>query len=111
MRIGKALKITAIVVPVVVVALVVGAVAVLMSTDFNQYKPRIAEEVKAATGRDLAIAGDLALKVSLSPAVTVEGVTLSNADWGSRPEMVSVERFEAEVALIPAIFGTIEVKR
>ena len=59
MRLGKALKIIFIVIPLLLIALVVGAVAVLMSTDFNKYKPLIAEKTKEATGRDLMIAGDL----------------------------------------------------
>ena len=111
MRLGKALKIIFIVIPLLVVALVVGAIAVLMTTDFNQYKPLIAEKTKEATGRDLVIAGDLDLEISLTPAVAVSGVTLSNAKWGARPEMIKIERFEAQVSLISALFGVIEVKR
>ena len=111
MRLGKALKIILIVVPLLVVALVVGAIAVLMTTDFNQYKPLIAEKTKEATGRDLVIAGDLELGISLTPSVSVAGVTLSNAKWGKRPEMIKVERFEAQMSLIPLAFGIIDVKR
>jgi uncharacterized protein involved in outer membrane biogenesis len=111
MRLGKVLKIILIVVPLLVVALVVGAIAVLMTTDFNKYKPLIAEQTKEATGRDLVIAGDLELGISLTPSVSVTGVTLSNAEWGKRPEMVKVERFEAQMALIPLAFGIIDVQR
>ncbi|MDH3229888.1 MAG: AsmA family protein [Alphaproteobacteria bacterium] len=111
MRLGKALKITLIAVPLIVVALVVAAIVILMNTDFNRYKPLIAAETKKATGRDLVIAGDLKLDISLTPAVYVAGVTLSNANWGSRREMVKVERFEAQISLIPVLFGVIDVKR
>jgi uncharacterized protein involved in outer membrane biogenesis len=111
MRLGKAIKIIVIVVPLLVVALVVGAIAVLMTTDFNKYKPLIAEQAKEATGRDLVIAGDLELGISLTPSVSVAGVTLSNAEWGKRPEMVKVERFEAQMSLIPLAFGIIDVQR
>ena len=111
MRLGKAIKIIVVVVPLLVVALVVGAIAVLMTTDFNQYKPLIAEKTKEATGRDLVIAGDLELGISLTPSVSVAGVTLSNAKWGKRPEMIKVERFEAQMSLIPLAFGVIDVKR
>ncbi|MBE9555009.1 MAG: AsmA family protein, partial [Proteobacteria bacterium] len=111
MRLGKALKIILIVVPLLVVALVVGAIAVLMTTDFNKYKPLIAEQAKEATGRDLVIAGDLEIGISLTPSVSVAGVTLSNAKWGKRPEMIKVERFEAQMSLIPLAFGIIDVQR
>lgn len=111
MRLGKALKIFIIVVPLIVVALAVIAVVILMNMDFNQYKPLIAEETRKATGRDLVIAGDLELEISLTPAVSVAGVTLSNAEWGARPEMIKVERFEAQISVIPVLFGVIDVKR
>ena len=111
MRLGKIIKYILIIIPLLLVAVVVGAIAVLMNMDFNQYKPLIAEEAKKATGRDLVIAGDLSLEISLNPAIAVNGVTLSNAKWGARPEMVKVERFEARMALLPLVFGVVEVKR
>lgn len=111
MKLGKALKWTAIIVPLLFVALIVGALAVLMNTDFNKYKPRIAEEVRKATGRELVIAGDLAFEISFNPAITVNGVTFSNAAWGSRPEMAKVDRFEAQIAIIPLIWGTLLIDR
>ena len=111
MRLGKILKYILIGVPVLLIALVAVALVVLMTTDFNKYKPLIAEETKKATGRDLVIAGDLSLVISLTPAVAVNGVTLSNAKWGSRPEMVKVERFEAQISVLPLLTGTVLIDR
>lgn len=111
MRLGKALKIIVIVIPLLLIALVVGAIAVLMTTDFNKYKPQIAEQVRKATGRNLNIAGDLEVGISLTPSVSVSDVTLSNADWGTRPDMVQVDRFEAQMAVIPLVFGVIDIHR
>jgi uncharacterized protein involved in outer membrane biogenesis len=105
------LKTIAIAVAVVVVGLIVAAVVVVSTMDFNQYRGTIAEQVKQATGRELAIKGDLKLDLGLSPAVAVNDVTFANAPWGSRPNMAEIKRFEAQVELIPLIFGTINVKR
>lgn len=96
---------------VVLVAVAVAGVAVLSSMDFNQYKGLIAEKAKDATGRDLKIDGDLELEISLNPAIAVDGVSFSNASWGSRPEMATVKRFAAEVSLIPLLSGQIVVNR
>ncbi len=96
---------------IVLIALVVAVVAVLLSTDFNQYRGLIAEQAKAATGRDLVIAGNLDLNISLSPSLSVEGVSFANAAWGTRPEMVKLDRVEAEVQLLPLIKGEIRVNR
>ena len=93
------------------VALVVAGVAILKSLDFNEYKDVIADQVKAATGRELTIAGTLELDISLNPALTLEGLSFANAAWGSRPAMVSLKRLEAEVELWPLLSGEVRVKR
>lgn len=95
----------------IVVLLVGGLFAFLATLDVNQYKPMIAEEVKKATGRDLLIGGNLALKVSLSPALVVEEVSFANMPTGSRPEMAKIKRFEAEVSLLPLLSGAVQVNR
>ena len=93
------------------VSLIVAIVVAVGTTEINQYKTLIAQKVKEATGRDIRIEGDLDLTGSLSPTVVVEGVSFANAPWGLRPYMVTVKRFEAEVALIPLIKGDLQVKR
>ncbi len=105
------LRTVGIAVAAVVVGLVVAAVAIVSTMDFNQYRGVIAEQVKQATGRDLVINGDLKLALGLSPAVAVNDVTFANAPWGSRPHMAQVKRFEAQVQLLPLVFGNINVKR
>jgi uncharacterized protein involved in outer membrane biogenesis len=94
-----------------VVVIVGGAVIAVKSIDFNQYRSIIADQVKLATGRDLKIAGDLDVGISLTPTVSVNDVSFSNASWGSRPEMVTVKRFEGQLELLPLISGDIRVKR
>lgn len=111
MRLARVLKILLVAVPLLLIAAAVGGIAVLKSTDFNQYKSRIAAEVRKATGRDLVIAGDLGVEISLNPAVAVGGVSFANADWGSRPDMVALDRFEAQIAVLPLLFGRLEIDR
>jgi uncharacterized protein involved in outer membrane biogenesis len=105
------LKTVLLVVGGLIVVLVVAAVVVVKSIDINKYKPLIAEQAKAATGRELTIRGNLDLQIGFSPAVVVKDVSFANAPWGSRPEMVKLGQFEVEVALLPLIFRQIQVKR
>lgn len=108
MRIGKILIIAGI----AVVVLVAGAAVVLMSMDFNRFKPQIAAEVKKATGRDMTIAGDLRLNLlTLNPGLAVDGVRFANAPWGSRPDMAVIKRFEVKVSIMPLLSGTLHVER
>jgi uncharacterized protein involved in outer membrane biogenesis len=94
-----------------VVAVVVAGYVVLSGLDFEDLRARIQAEAKAATGRDLVIGGKIDLAVSLTPAIAIEQVSFANADWGSRAEMVTLDRFEVEVALMPLFSGDIEIRR
>jgi uncharacterized protein involved in outer membrane biogenesis len=108
MRVRTVVKVTA----VLVVGLVVAAVAILRSIDFNRYRGLIAERVEAETGRRLTIQGDFDLRLfTLSPSIAVDDVAFANAPWGTRPDMVRIRRLEAEVALLPLFSGDVEVKR
>ncbi|MEC8135253.1 MAG: AsmA family protein, partial [Pseudomonadota bacterium] len=105
MRLSTILK----VVSMLVVAVIVGGDVVIMSTDYNQYEGLIAEKVKEATGRNLSMAGDIELELSFTPSLSVSGARFEYAEWGSKPDMLSVEKFSAQVALLPLLSNTIEV--
>jgi uncharacterized protein involved in outer membrane biogenesis len=94
-----------------IVLLIVAAYVILSTYDFNSLKPQITKQVQDATGRKLTLGGDIRLKIGLTPSLAVENVGFQNAPWGSRPEMAKIKRFEVQVALVPLIFGNIELKR
>lgn len=95
----------------VIAALFVVVIAVVSSIDFNDYRDAVAAEVEAATGRKVAIAGDLDLELGLLPRLAVAGVSLANLPGGSRPEMLRIERLEIEVGLLALLRGQIDVQR
>ena len=107
MKIGRVIKYLS----GAIVILVVAVAVVLTVVDFNDYKPELQAQVKQATGRDLTIEGDIELSLSLTPSLSVGGVSFANADWGSRPAMATIERFEVQVALLPLISGTIDIQK
>jgi uncharacterized protein involved in outer membrane biogenesis len=97
------------------VILVVGAAAaifaIVSSIDFNAYKDLITQQVKAATGRDLVLGGDVKVALSLTPRLAVDQVSFRNADWGSEPQMVKLDKIEADVDLIPLLSSQVRIKR
>lgn len=93
------------------ILLILALVVVVHTYDYNRLKPRIESAVLDATGRELTLAGGISLDFGFTPALVVERVSLQNAPWGSRPQMLSCERFELEVALLPLITGDIQIKR
>jgi len=94
-----------------VVALLVAGYAIVASLDVQQVARVARDEVKAATGRDLIVAGPIDLKISLTPSVDLQDVRFANAAWGSRAEMVTVRRVEVEVELLPLLTGNVVVRR
>jgi hypothetical protein len=96
----------------VVLVMAVGAGAYLVSRIDEDTLVREAQTaVKKATGRTLDIVGKTDLRISFTPAVVAEQVRLSNASWGSRPDMARARRLEVELDLIPLIRGAIRVHR
>jgi uncharacterized protein involved in outer membrane biogenesis len=93
------------------VGLAATLVAIVKSTDFNAYKDLIASQVKAATGRDLVLAGNVELGISLTPTLTVSQVTFRNAEWGTEPAMFKFDRLAAEIELMPLLSNEIIIKR
>lgn len=91
--------------------LVAIAVAILATLDVNRYRPDIEAAVEAATGRKLTIDGDLALTLGAPLALSVERVSLANAPWASRPEMLVLDRAEMEVAVLPLLRRKLRIDR
>lgn len=95
-----------------VAAVVFVALAVVLATlDLNAYKPDIEAAVGKATGRSFEIAGELGLEPALVPTLSVEGVALGNAPWAGEAPMVTAERFELVVRLLPLLSGELSIRR
>jgi uncharacterized protein involved in outer membrane biogenesis len=91
------------------IVIVVGVVIFLFTLDVNQYKPSLIEAVSEQTGREFNIEGDLGIAVSLTPSITVSGISLGNATWGTDQNMLEVGRVEARVSLIRLFSGSIHI--
>jgi uncharacterized protein involved in outer membrane biogenesis len=92
-----------------VIALMVMVYAVLASYDYNKLKPRLAQLVKDATGRELLLNGDIKLGLGFSPSLVVTDAALANAAWGSQPQMITVKTLRLQVRLFPLLYKNIDV--
>jgi AsmA family protein len=94
----------------IVVAAFIIIVIFAATYDFNKFKPQIAGMVREHTGRDLKLAGDITLGISLFPTLKLHDVTFQNAAWGSRPEMLTVKLIAIQFELLPLIGGNLFVE-
>ncbi len=85
--------------------------AYLSVLDPGEFRDEIAKVVRSTTGRDLVIEGEVSFKIFPAPKLLVEKVSLSNAEWGARSTLISVDEVIAEVALVPLFSRTISIKR
>ena len=93
-----------------IIALMVTVYAVLVTYDYNKLKPRVAQLVKDATGRELHLGGEINLAIGFSPSLVVTDVALANVSWGSQPQMITVQKLQAQVRLLPLLKRDVEVK-
>ncbi|HVJ43091.1 MAG TPA: AsmA family protein [Dongiaceae bacterium] len=93
------------------VGLVLVVYAVVRSIDFNAYKDLVAQQVKVALGRDLVIAGDVSVEFGFVPHLTARQITLHNADWSDQPQMVAIDRLDAQVELLPLLFEQVRIRQ
>ena len=95
----------------VLIVLVAIVGAFLASLDVNQYKDALVDLVETTTDRDFSIRGDLRLKLSLLPTIAADGITFGNAKSAAHENMVTIERIEARLALLPLLYAEISLKR
>ena len=87
---------------VLMIVILIAVVYVYLNTyDYNKLKPLVARMVEDATGRKLSLGGEVNLAIGLSPSLVVTDVAFANASWGSQPQMIEVEKLEAQVRLLP----------
>ena len=82
----------------------VAAVALFLFFDPNDFRDEISAQVKAATGRDLVIEGDLSLSVFPWIAVNIGRTQLGNADGFGDEPFLSFEEAKLSVRLAPLLF-------
>jgi AsmA family protein len=94
-------------VPIVAIAGVVW----VATRDLSRYQARLTEQIRKVTGRELAAKVPLAVKLGSEPAMVAEGVTLSNAPWGSRPDMARVRKLTLYIDPVSLFLGEIKIGR
>jgi uncharacterized protein involved in outer membrane biogenesis len=93
------------------VLVLLAAYAVVVMYDFNKLKPRLAQAVKAATGRELTIDGDLKFKLGFFPTLSAGEIRFQNPSWAFRPDLATVKRIDLQLALLPLLHGTLEFRK
>ncbi len=101
---GRLVKILLLVVAGFVGLVIIGAVALFLFFDPNDFRDEISAQVKGATGRDLVIEGDLSISVFPWIAVNIGRTQLGNAEGFGDEPFLSFEEARLSVRLAPLLF-------
>ena len=101
---GRFLKILLLLVAGLAGLLVIAAVSLTLFFDPNDFRDRIAAEVKESTGRDLVV-GDVDLNVFPWLAVQLGPTSLGNADGFSGDAFLSFDSASLSVRIMPLLFN------
>ncbi|MGD9072299.1 MAG: AsmA family protein [Desulfobacterales bacterium] len=97
---------------VLMIVILISAVYVVLKTyDYNKLKPLVAQVVEDATGRKLSLSGKVNLEIGLMPALVVTNIALANVPGGSQPQMIEIEKLQAQFRLLPLLLKKLEVKQ
>jgi uncharacterized protein involved in outer membrane biogenesis len=100
---NKSLKIFLVVAATVFGVGAVGIWYVASGIDPARLTQLLSSSVKEATGRDLRIAGPVSLKLFPALGITAEQVSLSNASWADKTDMLTVRHVELDIELLPLL--------
>jgi uncharacterized protein involved in outer membrane biogenesis len=85
------------------------AYAYLSAQDAEQMRRLVESSLESALGRDVSISGPFEVTLVPLPAIAISDVTIGNAPWGSRPEMLFVEELRLRPRLRRLLVGQIEL--
>ena len=107
----RAIKIVGIVVAAVVGLLVVVLLAVWLLVDPNDYKERIAREMRGSTGRELTLSGPIRLSVFPWIALELGPASLGNPPGFGAEPFATVQRIALQVKLLPLLHQELRIAR
>lgn len=104
---GIFLKISGIIIALIVIVIV--AATQLISTDdiVNQ----VSDKVEQATGRTLSVDGEKKLSVFPSLSIVLNDVRFSNAKYGSRPNMATVDALNIHIPWLSIFSGELSIDK
>ncbi|NQV81118.1 MAG: AsmA family protein, partial [Alphaproteobacteria bacterium] len=95
---------------VALVAVIVVVVLILPSlVPKDTLRAQIESRIKAATGREVSIAGDVGVSIIPSVELTLEQVTIANAPGASTANMIELGALRLKVGLFPLLGGELVV--
>lgn len=92
---------------IIFLALIVVVALVLAFFDWNWLREPISSQISSKLDRRFEIQGDLSVDMAWTPRIIINKIELANTDWGSKPEMLTLERLEFSIRLPDLLKGDV----
>lgn len=80
---------------------------------YKKYQSQIVAKIEEAINRKVVIAKQPSLRLStlLNPKLNFENLSISNANWSKNPNMLYVEKLDAQLSLMKLLLGKILITK
>ncbi|WP_445679666.1 AsmA family protein [Radicibacter daui] len=96
---------------VVLIALALGAALIIPGfVDWSSYRDTLAQQLSAATGRQVSLDGELRFSFLPSPVLYVSNAHIANPEGAAEQDFLSLDTLEVKLAMAPLFSGRIEVE-
>lgn len=92
---------------ITLLVLVIAVALFLAFFDWNKLRGPISSQVSSKLDRRFEIKGDLDVDLAWTPRITVNDIELANTKWGSKPEMLTLDRFQFSIRLLDLLKGDV----
>lgn len=90
----------------------IGAIVLIVPMiDTSLYRPILEQKLKALTGRDLRIVGELRLRVTTQLSIIGDDVRVIDAARDESADWLRIDRVDARIELLPLLRRTVHVER
>lgn len=89
---------------------VAGTVTAVLTFEPDRYRLRVQDQVRAATGLDIRVDGDISLSVLPWWGVAVEGIAVANPPGYGGGDWLTLQRAEVHTRLLPLLAGRIRIE-
>ena len=93
----------------IIVVVVIGLLVAPALIPVDTYKNQLLAQVEKATGRKARIDGEFSFSLLPTVQFTAGKVSLANAPGAKTPNMVSLDKLNVKVALLPLLHGAVQV--
>jgi uncharacterized protein involved in outer membrane biogenesis len=89
----------------IVLLLAVAVAGVAFLFNWNDLNGVIARQSSRASGREVAIDGDIAVRLSLTPRIRIDGLRLDNPPWAADPRLARIGSLQLSIKLLELLRG------